>query len=171
MQSPWDEQGHHLGTRTAPNTPEGWATALVWAREQQQPMRCWGLENSGSLGKGFAQFLLAQGETAVRAVRLQRTVQYRRRGRTQDKTDHADALASARLLLAAGALLPRVQRDDASTALRLLRDHHDWECPLSTALPPFRCLKRAGAARKRDLARPSGNRQSLIWADIPAAKP
>ena len=120
-----DEQGHHLGTRTVPNTPEGWAIALTWAREQQQQIRCWGIGNSGSLGKGFAQFLLAHGETAVQEVSPQRTAQYRRRGRTQDKTDHADALAIARLLLAEGALLPQVQRDDASTELRLLSDHRD----------------------------------------------
>jgi len=54
---------------------------------------------------------------------------------------------------------------------------YGWGCPDFMALPPFRCLiverdeKRAGAARKRDLARPSGNRQPLIWADMPAAKP
>ena len=31
-----DEHGHHLGTRTVPNTPEGRAAALTWARDQQQ---------------------------------------------------------------------------------------------------------------------------------------
>ena len=91
------DQGRTLGTRTVANTPEGWAAALRWAREQQQHLR-WGVENSGSLGKGFAQFLLAQGETEVREVVPHRTAQYRRRGRTQDKTDTADALAMARLL-------------------------------------------------------------------------
>ncbi len=70
-----DEQGHHLGARTVPNTPEGWATALTWAREQQQQIRCWGIENSGSLGKGFAQFLLAHGEADVREGVPQRTAQ------------------------------------------------------------------------------------------------
>jgi len=121
-----DGHGHHLGTRTVPNTPEGWATALTWAREQQQQQqRRWGVENSGSLGKGLAQFLLAQGEATVHEVSPQRTAQYRRRGRTQDKTDQADALAIARLLLAEGAYLPQVQQDDVSTELRLLSDHRD----------------------------------------------
>jgi len=77
------------------------------------------------LGKGFAQFLLAQGETNVREVSPQRTAQYRRRGRSQDKTDTADALAIARLLRAEGEQLPLVQADDASTELRLLSDHRD----------------------------------------------
>jgi transposase len=119
------EQGQTLGTRTVANTPEGWATALQWARGQQQQQTRWGVENSGSLGKGFAQFLLAQGEAEVREVVPHRTAQYRRRGRTQDKTDTADALAMARLLCAEGEALPRVQADDASTELRLLSDYRD----------------------------------------------
>jgi transposase len=69
-----DEAGRAGGSRTIANTPEGWATALRWARGQQQQTR-WGVENSGSLGKGFAQFLLAQGEAAVREVRPHRTAQ------------------------------------------------------------------------------------------------
>jgi transposase len=121
-----DDEGRQLGTKTVANTPEGWAEALAWARgKQQQQQRRWGIENGGSLGKGFAQFLLAQGEADVREVSPQRTAQYRRRGRTQDKTDHADALAIARLLLAEGEHLPAIQRDDVSTELRLLSDHRD----------------------------------------------
>jgi len=54
-----------------------------------------------------------------------RTAPYRRRGRTQDKTDETDALAIARLMLADGDQLPRIQRDDTSTELRLLSDHRD----------------------------------------------
>src|SRR3954451_14411804 len=108
-----DVHGRTVGTRTVPNTPEGWATALTWARQQQQQRR-WGVENSGSLGKGFAQFLLAQGEAEVRKEGPHRASQYRRRGRTQDKTDTADALAMLRLLGAEGDSLPLVQSDDAS---------------------------------------------------------
>ena len=119
-----DEDGRTQGRRTAANTPEGWSTALQWAREQQHHLR-WGVENSGSLGKGFAQFLLAQGEVEVREIVPHRTAQYRRRGRTQDKTDTADALAMARLLRAEGELLPAVQADDGSTELRSLSDHRD----------------------------------------------
>jgi transposase len=120
-----DEEGRQLGARTIPNTPAGWAEGLAWARGKQQQHRRWGIENGGSLGKGFAQFLLAQGEADVREVSPQRTAQYRRRGRTQDKTDQADALAIARLLLAEGGHLPTLQRDDLSTELRLLSDHRD----------------------------------------------
>jgi len=119
-----DNHGESCGTRSVANTPQGWTIALRWARDQGDS-GCWGIENSGSLGKGFAQFLLAHGEADVREVSPQRTAQYRRRGRTQDKTDAADALAIARLLRAEGEQLPLVQADDASTELRLLSDHRD----------------------------------------------
>lgn len=119
-----DEQGRSVGTRTIVNTAEGWAAGLARASAEAGP-RSWGIESSGSLGKGFAQFLLSQGEAAVREVSPHRTAQYRRRGRTQDKTDQTDALAIARLLLAEGEGLPRVQRDDLGTELRLVSDHRD----------------------------------------------
>ena len=119
-----DEQGRVQGTRSITNSAEGWSAAWQWACERAA-VRCWGIENSGSWGKGFAQFLLAQGETDVREVRPHRTAQYRRRGRTQDKTDQADALAIARVLLAEGEELPHVAVDDQSTELRVLSDHRD----------------------------------------------
>lgn len=121
-----DAQGRALGTRSGANTPEGWAHGLAWARRWEG--RVWGIENSGSSGKGFAQSLLVQGEGTVHEVSPHRAAQYRRRGRTQDKTDATDAtdaLAIARLLLAEGDTLPEVQRDDLSTELRLLSDHRD----------------------------------------------
>jgi len=100
-----DAQGRSLGTRTCTNTPEGWANGLAWARSWEG--RVWGIENSGSLGKSFAQSLLVQGEGAVHEVSPHRTAQYRRRGRTQDKADtETDALVIARLLLAEGDTLP-----------------------------------------------------------------
>ena len=121
-----DDLGRRCGIQRSANTPEGWTQALAWARDRgNEDTTCWGIENSGGLGKGFAQFLLAQGEANVREVSPHRTAQYRRRGRTQDKTDAADALAIARLLLAEGADLPRVPVDDLSTELRVLSDHRD----------------------------------------------
>ncbi|MGH2344527.1 MAG: IS110 family transposase [Chloroflexota bacterium] len=89
-----DEQGHGHGTRTIANTPAGWLEGLTWARSLEAE-RCWGVENSGSLGRGFAQFLLTQGEGTVHEVSPHRTAQYRRWGRRQDKTDELDALAIA----------------------------------------------------------------------------
>jgi transposase len=83
----------------------------------------WGIENSGSLGKGFAQFLLTSGETAVHEIVPHRMAQYRKRGGNHDKTDHTDALAMARLLQAESEYQPRLERDDLSTQLRLLSDH------------------------------------------------
>ncbi|MDQ6834496.1 MAG: IS110 family transposase [Chloroflexota bacterium] len=119
-----DGQGQTCGTQTVANTPSGWATALRWMRDLDSA-RIWGIENTGSLGKGFAQFLLTHGETAVHEIVPHRTAQYRKRGRSQDKTDHTDALAMARLLRAEAECLPTVPLDDLSTELRLLSDHRD----------------------------------------------
>ncbi len=119
-----DARGQTCGTHTAANTPPGWAAALQWARDRDATC-IWGIENSGSLGKGFAQFLLSSGESTVHEIVPHRTAQYRKRGRNQDKTDHTDALAMARLLQAEAEHLPLVERDDVSTELRLLSDHRD----------------------------------------------
>jgi transposase len=119
-----DERGQPCGTHSVANTPAGWTAALQWARERNTD-RVWGIENSGSLGKGFAPFLLNSEEAAVHEIVPHRTAQYRKRGRTQDKTDQTNALAMARLLQAEREHLPRVERDDVSTELRLLSDHRD----------------------------------------------
>lgn len=119
-----DEAGRTAGTRSVANTPEGWVAALTWGRTWPG-QHAWGIENSGSLGKGLAQFLLAHGEVEVDEISAHRTAQYRRRGRSLAKTDALDALAMARLLRAERETLPRVQPDDASTELRLLSDHRD----------------------------------------------
>jgi transposase len=117
-------RGQACDSLSVAHTPAGWATALRWARDHDA-ICVWGIENSGALGKGFAQFLLSSGEIAVHEIVPHRTAQYRKRGRSQDKTDDTDALAMARLLQAEAAHLPRVERDDLSTELRLLSDHGD----------------------------------------------
>lgn len=117
-----DEDGRTYGSRTIANTPEGWAAVLEWRRSFGDGC-VWGAENSGSLGKGLAQFLLGHGEEHGREIAPHRTAQYRGRGRSQDKSDTADALAMARLPRAEGEQLPQVRQDDLSTELRLLSDH------------------------------------------------
>ncbi len=113
-----DTAGRTHGRRTVATTPAGWAAALRWVRGQPQQQVRWGVANRGSRGKGCARFLLAQGEADVREGVPQRTAQWRRRGRSQEKTDVADALALARRRRAAGEGRPMVQADDARTALR-----------------------------------------------------
>jgi transposase len=69
-----DTQGRLVGTQRIANTPEGWAGALAWAGALD-PACVWGIENSGSLGKGFAQAVLVGGETAVYEISPHRTAQ------------------------------------------------------------------------------------------------
>jgi hypothetical protein len=69
-----DDQGPIGRTHTMTNTPSGWAAALGWAhRLDATCIR--GIENSGSLGKGLAQFRLCSGETAVYEIVPHRTEQ------------------------------------------------------------------------------------------------
>ncbi len=52
-----DDEGRAHKALSIPNDPEGWLEGLCWSREFEGSL-VWGIENSGSLGKGFAQFLL-----------------------------------------------------------------------------------------------------------------
>ena len=67
-----DDQGRRCVVHHSATTPEGWIEALSWAQARGDA-REWGIENSGSLGKGVAQALIDQGETHVREVSPQRT--------------------------------------------------------------------------------------------------
>jgi transposase len=69
-----DERGQTFGSKTVPNTPEGWASALAWRRGWAQAC-LWGIGNGGSLGKGFARSLPEQGESRVREAVPHRTAQ------------------------------------------------------------------------------------------------
>ena len=105
--------------------PPGWAAALQWARERDTDLRLGRSRTAARWARASPSSCSAAARTAVHEIVPHRTAQYRKRGRTQDKTDHADALAMARLLQAEGEHLPRVERDDLSTELRLLSDHRD----------------------------------------------
>lgn len=79
-----DARGQTCGTYSLASTPSGWAAALQWARDRDA--HCvWGIENSGPLGKGFAQFLLTSGETTIHEIVPHRTAQYRKRGRNRTR--------------------------------------------------------------------------------------
>jgi transposase len=106
-------QDGELGERTISNTPEGWASLLVWA--QQWSERGWAVEGSGSLGRGVAQFLAGQGEQ-VHEVCPKWTAQRRRTLRRPGKSDRLDALAVAHLLREEAASLPVVLPEEAAVA-------------------------------------------------------
>lgn len=67
-----DEQGRMGKPLSIHNTPEDWAKALSWSRNLEGS-HLWGIENSGSLGKGFAHFLFGQDEQSVYEVSPRRS--------------------------------------------------------------------------------------------------
>lgn len=109
-----DEAGRAQGQCRADNTAAGWDTIWTWATALGAA-RAWGIEGAGQYGRGLAQFLLAAGEIVVE-VNPRLTVALR----TSDKSDRADALAVARVVLRDAATLPRLQAEDATAVLAVL---------------------------------------------------
>jgi transposase len=91
-----DELGRELAGREFANEPRGHRALLAWTGKLAQGERRFGIEGSGSLGRGLACFLLAQGETVV-DVRGSLTERQRRRLCGGGKSDPRDALAIARV--------------------------------------------------------------------------
>ncbi len=115
-----DEQGQELQHWQIRNTARHWAEVLVQVEELCPAMpRQWGIEGSGHQGRGLAQLLVGQQEV-VYEVNPRLTAQSRARSRRPDKSDHADALAIARVLVQEAGELPRIQPDDATTPLEIL---------------------------------------------------
>lgn len=108
---------------TIPNDPEGYQQAYRWACQLGEK-RTWGVENSGHFGRGFAQYLLGQGEPVLE-VSPHLTGRKRRRSRDASKSDPNDALAVARVVLQEDDPLPAVAPEDQTTQVKLLVEQRD----------------------------------------------
>ena len=89
-----DQLGRRLGKVNVPTTPEGYERLLRWA-EGFGPVRCVGIEGTGSYGAGLARHLKAAG-IAVAEVERPKRRHLRHRG----KSDPIDAEEAARTVLA-----------------------------------------------------------------------
>ena len=103
-----DEAGRKLCGHTIANNPESWRELYEWACEVGAP-RQWGVEGSGSYGRGLAQHLVCCGETLFE-VNPRLTAAGRRRSRRSDKNDGLDAKSVAMAVLREGSGLPQVMR-------------------------------------------------------------
>ncbi|NKB66380.1 MAG: IS110 family transposase [Candidatus Latescibacteria bacterium] len=115
--------GQPLDERTIPNTSAGYQQAFDWACQLDE-IRTWGVENSGHLSRGFAQFLVAQHER-VFEVSPNLTSRQRRRSKASTKSDSHDALAVGRIALQEGDKLPVVPLEDETMQVKLLVEHRD----------------------------------------------
>lgn len=86
--------GARLGSRLVATTPTGFGELVSWATEFG-PVRCFGVEGTGSYGAALARHLRAVGHTVVEVDRPDR-----RTRRLEGKSDPVDAEAAARAVLA-----------------------------------------------------------------------
>jgi transposase len=99
-----DELGRELAAATFANALHGHRRLLAWAT-RLGPERRFGIEGSGSFGATLAHGLLQVGETVVE-VPATLTDRERRHLRRRGKSDPADALAIARVVLREPTLNP-----------------------------------------------------------------
>jgi transposase len=117
-----DDAGRSLAERSFANSSSGHRAVLRWLQALPTP-RCTGIEGSGGLGAALCALLLAAGEE-VREVPAALTYRERRRTRRPGKSDPADALAIARVVLREDDL-PRVRGPHDHRDLKLLVDYRD----------------------------------------------
>lgn len=89
-----DQLGRRLGALTVPTTATGYESLVCWA-EGFGPVRCAGVEGTGSYGAGLARHFKAAGIPVVEVERPKR-----RHPRRNGKSDPLDAEAAARAVLA-----------------------------------------------------------------------
>lgn len=117
-----DGQGRAVAQRSFANSPAGHRAFARWLRALPLPRRV-GIEGSGSFGAALSQRLLAAGEE-VREVPAILTHRERRRTGRPGKSDPADALAIARVVLREEDL-PRVRGPLGYRDLKLLVDYRE----------------------------------------------
>jgi len=110
-----DGTGRLRGSQTFPASGAGYAAIVAWLRAFG-PVRCVGVEGTGSYGSGLASHLRKEGVEIVEVNRPNR--QARRR---HGKSDPADAEAAARAALAGDAVgVPKAQNGPVEI-IRLFR--------------------------------------------------
>jgi transposase len=113
-----DHLGRRLGVLTLPTSTKGYEELLSWA-EGLGPLRCAGVEGTSSYGAGLARHLKSKGTEVLEVERPKRRQQQslRRNG----KSDHADAEAAARAVLAGEAAGMPKSADGEVEMIRVLR--------------------------------------------------
>jgi transposase len=111
-----DQLGRPLGELTVPTNAKGYESLVCWA-ESFGPVRCAGVEGTGSYGAGLARHLRSEGIAAFEVERPKR-----RHLRRNGKSDSRDAEAAARAVLAGEtAGEPKSAEDGRVEMIRALR--------------------------------------------------
>ncbi len=113
-----DHLGRRLGESSVPTTVKGYEGLLRWA-EDFGPVRCAGVEGTGSYGAGLARHLSARG---IEVLEVERPKRRRRSSRRNvEKSDPSDAEAAARAVLAGEASGVPKSGDGRVEMIRALR--------------------------------------------------
>lgn len=112
--------GARLGDRIIPTTPAGYQQLLEWAKTFGG-VAAFGVEGTGSYGKGLSQFLRRQGLKVVEVSRPCRRGQQRLQG----KDDLLDAEDAARQVLAGQATATPKLDEGAMEMIRILKAARD----------------------------------------------
>lgn len=112
-----DHLGRRLDTTTLPTTEKGYEELLLWA-ERFGPVRCAGVEGTSSYGAGVARHLRARG---IAVLEVERPKRRRRSSHRNGKSDHVDAEAAARAVLAGEAAGMPKSGDGEVEMIRVLR--------------------------------------------------
>lgn len=89
-----DELGRVIGNITIENNLKGFQMMYEWLLSFEADEKIIGSENTGSLGKAFAQFLLKKGNT-VYEINPRLTAKNRNRVLKNEKTDYQDSISIA----------------------------------------------------------------------------
>ena len=106
-----DELGRVLGSITIENNSKGFQKMYQWFLSFEADEKLIGSENTGSLGKAFAQFLLKQGEN-VYEVTPRLTAKNRNRILKNEKTDYIDSISIALSVLREKDKLHQIQLEN-----------------------------------------------------------
>ena len=113
-----DHLGRRLGALTLPTSAKGYEELLSWA-EGLGPVRCVGVEGTSSYGAGLARHLKSKG---IEVLEVERPKRRQLQGsRRNGKSDHADAEAAARAVLAGEAAGMPKSADGKVEMIRVLR--------------------------------------------------
>jgi transposase len=113
-----DHLGRRLGVATLPTTEKGYEQLVSWA-QGLGPVRCAGVEGTSSYGAGVARHLKSRGIEVLEIERPKR--RQRSTSRRNGKSDHADAEAAARIVLAGEAAGVPKSGDGCVEMIRVLR--------------------------------------------------
>jgi len=117
-----DSAGRLVCQLTITADADGYQRAIHEARAFGEVI--WGIEGTGSYGRGFADALLKAGAVVYEVPGLL-TKRHRKHASRRGKSDAQDAQAIAEVVLREAERLPKCEQSDEQEAVRLLYDRRD----------------------------------------------